>query len=93
MKISDILDHAADKRLWEGKGEVPKGKRSFSCDAVFSAASTLDAANHARRFLADCGVNTCGFHQFDEFAPGPERQAVRYAWLKFAAHVAREEGL
>lgn len=31
--------------------------------------------------------------EFHEFPKGPERQAVRYAWLKFAAMIAEEEGL
>jgi hypothetical protein len=31
--------------------------------------------------------------QFNEFVKGPERQAARYCWLKFAAMIAEEEGL
>jgi hypothetical protein len=31
--------------------------------------------------------------EFFEFIKGPERQAARYCWLKFAAMIAEEEGL
>jgi hypothetical protein len=42
--------------------------------------------------LVNLGLDTFTFGAFNEFEFGPERQAVRYAWLKFCAQLAREQG-
>ena len=31
--------------------------------------------------------------EFDEFYSGEDRQYARYVWLKFAAHIAEEQGV
>jgi hypothetical protein len=84
MKISEVLHRAADERLSTG---TDYHGYMYSCDAIgCSQMSTL-------RFVGNLGVNTDGFHQFDEFHIGQERQGARYLWLKFAALVAEDEGL
>jgi hypothetical protein len=45
-----------------------------------------------RRGLRNLGLDPGSEHAFSEFKEGPERQAVRYAWLKFCAQLAREQG-
>lgn len=47
----------------------------------------------ALAFLYELGCPVCSTTAFNEFKIGKTRQAVRYAWLMFAAQVAKEEGL
>jgi hypothetical protein len=88
--IAEVLHRAADKCL-------PKGERDdysqCSCVAAEAAAGALTPmALRVSAGLEEMGVPTdpgC----FDEFEPGIERQSVRYAWLKFAAMIAEEQGV
>jgi hypothetical protein len=88
--IAQVLHRAADKRL--STDDTPMW-RKYTCCAV------EDEAGHwtplATRVLDGLRAMGCGggIDEFSEFAPGPERQAARYAWLKFAAMIAEEQGV
>lgn len=105
--IAEILHLAADKHLaakpseyWSNGGN----KEKFSCCAMHEAVISLN-----RTFTADevevvidritkglkalgCPVDsTDAFH--DDFTFNAESQQARYAWLKFAATIAEEQGV
>lgn len=91
-KIHKILNATAEKWLWDGT-EVNWEKPGFSCYAVLCAKADFQAKHDAVAFLETLGVDKNSSTQFDEFSGGPERQAARYMWLKFAAMYAKELGL
>jgi hypothetical protein len=100
-KISDILWDAANTQLcpqqshshWEtysclviqetigfGVGHIMSGRQQ-----------ALDVRIHAG--MIELGLDTGSTFAFSEFAPGPERQGARYAWLMFCHDLALEQGL
>lgn len=106
--IAEVLHLAADKYLeydhyYGIVGEFHK-RELFSCDAVDSAAWESfqkwdhdilfdDFIDPIMRGLENMGVNTSSSIQFIEYSNLEERQGARYAWLKFAAMMAEEQGV
>lgn len=96
IKISEIIHLAADKYLSEFKN----GFDHYSCIAIRHAAEELignldsreDTLNIIDCGLIELGVDTEGFHEFDDI-PEEHRQATRYQWLKFCALLAEEQGV
>jgi len=107
IKISDVLHLAADKYLAYSELEwLYSEKLRFSCDAIRSAINELDANYDSRNYLHEViksglfnmGLIVCSCREFAEFTPNfesvtPESQGARYAWLKFAAMIAEEQGV
>jgi hypothetical protein len=93
MTIAKLLHRAADRHL-SSTDSYGWDKEVESCSAVIVAAQKMDVDYRpVWRELEKMGVNTRSIRQFEEFPPGPERQAARYAWLKFAAMIAEEQGV
>jgi hypothetical protein len=95
--IAEVLHRAADKFLWNGSGRNPIRIPTCSCFAV-AAALGRDPEDYkpfgpVYTGLRRMGVDPFEIGLFDEFEYGPERQAARYAWLKFAAMIAEEQGV
>jgi hypothetical protein len=64
----------------------------YICDTLQWLA---DDGGDATRFLCSLGMRT-GINaqrEFLGFPEGPERQAVRYCWMMFAADIAEEWGV
>lgn len=96
IKISEILHMAADEYLWDGHGSFFDQPLSrYSCDAIrrVSIEVPLDIEDSIFEGLQNMGLDTESCDQFDEFKNAIDRQAVRYAWLKFAAMIAEEQGV
>jgi hypothetical protein len=107
IKISKILHQAADKYLWNGiGGRCPSGKAEYSCEAVMFRLYELGYEDwyelRLRIFdgMQRMGLNTHSLSAFDEFEnqdnfvrATPASQGARYAWLKFAALIAEEQGV
>jgi hypothetical protein len=93
--IAEVLHRAADDFLWDGR-EYASGGVAASCFAVEDAANSVGAADELvdRCFdgLKAMGVDVSKF-DFGDFRDSPERQGARYAWLKFAAMIAEEQGV
>lgn len=98
--IAETLHYAADECLWDGRwdgrsrGHISK----YSCDAVHLAAFDLGLSECKRKAmftgLRRMGVDTRGLLQFSDFVNDSRRaQGARYAWLKFAAMIAEEQGV
>jgi hypothetical protein len=102
QKISEILHSAADEwlkqcRIW------PDSRSTYSCIAIALAITPrdyypyrkidTDIEHRIMKGLRNMGLSTDSLDEFTEFAEGEERQAVRYAWLKFAALIAEEQGV
>jgi hypothetical protein len=105
--IAEILHYAADKCLaakpseyWSNGGN----KEKFSCSAMYEAVISLN-----RTFTSDeievvidrihkglkamgCPVDSVDAFK-DDFQFNTENQQARYAWLKFAAIIAEEQGV
>lgn len=101
-KISEVLHLAADKFLWDGWGWTERniGKSEYSCDAIWQAIASYpfgadkDGYNkRIRHGLRNLGLHPDSLYAFDEFRSSQERQAIRYAWLKFCAMMAEEQGV
>jgi hypothetical protein len=90
--IAEVLHRAADRHL-SGDDDYSKRKSELSCIAVRKADGWGPDSLRAVRGLEKMGLGSWLTANFDEFPPGPERQAVRYAWLKFAALIAEEQGV
>jgi hypothetical protein len=107
--IADILHLAADKHLASKDGEwlVNGNKEKFSCCAMSEAVWKLwhedkieseverdDLINRCSDGLKAMG---CPVNSVDAFNDGSkfnaENQQARYAWLKFAAIIAEEQGV
>lgn len=108
LTIAEILHIAADKYLWDGSGKFidsPLDKEEFSCCAIYTVVlnnwSSLQFAGCnplAADAMIDNGMRAMGLKpmstkEFNDVPPGPKRQAARYAWLKFAAMIAEEQGV
>jgi hypothetical protein len=94
-KISEILHLAADKYLWDGCLD-DYSTESYTCHAVRKAIDDLQGGEIESAVfegLMNMGVNPCSSYEFEESFPGPNRQAARYNWLKFAALIAEEQGV
>lgn len=89
VKISQIIHKAADEHLWDGKKQ--NNLCQFSCGAIRCAANDLQIFFFISSWLRELGLDTSSSYEFLEFKYGPERQAVRYAWLKFCAMLAEEQ--
>lgn len=109
VKISDILHQAADFHLAADYREYDSNpyKTRFSCSAMEEAVTWFYNESDASREvieLIEKGLQNMGldtdstraFEQFgytEEFGMSQELQQVRYAWLKFAALIAEEQGI
>jgi hypothetical protein len=90
--IAELLHRAADRHL-SSAGAGGRDKEVESCCAVIVAAQKMDVDYRpVWHGLQEMGVNF-SFYEFEEFPRGHERQAARYAWLKFAAMIAEEQGV
>jgi hypothetical protein len=105
--IAEILHNAADKHLAAKSNQYwAKGgnKEKFSCCAVeesvidlhrtFNSDEINDVYNRVRYGLQEMGCpidSTDAFDDAGEF--NAENQQARYAWLKFAAIIAQEQGV
>lgn len=107
MKISAVLHCAADMFLsdqpWGPSSfAADADKFLYSCDAVYYTVdylysnATLVEKNKLQNRIDDgmekLGLDINEFNNFNEFLPRIERQSVRYAWLKFCALLAEEQG-
>lgn len=101
--IAQVLHLAADKYLYSGGGRV---LNFYSCCAIQSALSgflirgelTISERKRLERRifkgLKNMGLNPSATNQFNEFGDfSKEAQGARYAWLKFAAMIAEEQGV
>lgn len=105
--IAEILHCAADKHLAAKKSEYWSyggRKEKFSCCAMheavidlnrnFNAYEMTDIVNRIGEGLEamGCPINSVdAFDDHGEFVA--ENQQARYAWLKFAAIIAEEQGV
>jgi hypothetical protein len=97
VTIAEVLHFAADELLWDGSGDTDPDY-IYSCDAAMRAAQRLGGWGLwpvVECGLANMGVDTGSLGQFDNIGDrmSAERQAARYAWLKFAALIAEEQGV
>jgi hypothetical protein len=105
--IAEILHYAADKCLASKKEQywVHGGtKEKYSCCAAeeavidlnrtFSTEEIYELVDRIRCGLEEmgCPVNSCDAFD-DSFEFIEENQQARYAWLKFAAIMAEEQGV
>jgi hypothetical protein len=86
-------------------GWTPEHYQVWSCVAVRAAVLELGVRaglDYTQRILMvaqiECGLRQMGCEtrrvdQFDDFWSSPETQGARYAWLKFAAMIAEEQGV
>lgn len=107
MKISDIIELAANKFLWTGVGKEPPmdtgSPTPYSCCAVSRASMhaggeyRCEARDFVEGYLED--EERRGNFLFDlGLDLGLDcfhqlAQQVRYSWLMLLAHIAREQGL
>ena len=90
------LFYEARALLWDGTPNLDDDEEVYTCHAVENAVKLVYGQGAwaeervALAFLRELGVHTDRIWEFDEFEPGPERQAVRYAWLTHVARLARE---
>ena len=105
--IAEILHVAADKHLAAKQSESWShggNKEKFSCCAMHEAVMSLNRTftcneigaviDRIRKGLEamGCPVDSVdAFDDSDEF--NAENQQARYAWLKFAATIAEEQGV
>lgn len=96
--IAEVLHRAADEFLADD-GEWPyvddNGvlKNRYSCAAVCDALDAMKASVGLEKAifagLEELGCNTASMTEFQLRNP----QSARYAWLKFAALIAEEQGV
>jgi len=106
--IAEILHHAADTQLAAKESEYfARGgmKEKFSCCAMEEAAYDLysgldlDAEREEMIVRISAGLSAMGCpvqstHAFKDGSMfSAENQQARYAWLKFAATMAEEQGV
>lgn len=107
--IAEILHIAADKHLASKKEQhlaLVDTKEKFSCFAAEEAVMRLwkdhmidseerdDLINRTLKGLEAMGCPTGSTNAFgDEGKFNAENQQARYAWLKFAAMIAEEQGV
>lgn len=105
--IAEILHVAADKHLaakaseyWSNGGR----KEKFSCCAMHEAVVSLNRTftcneieaviSRISKGLEEMGCPIDSVDAFDDAGNfGAENQQARYAWLKFAATIAEEQGV
>lgn len=91
--IAEILHLAADRHLWNDWPQV--GTAEYSCYAIGRACYSLRASIRLElsiyKGLKRMGLKTTSLTQFDSIKHN--RQGARYAWLKFAAMIAEEQGV
>lgn len=92
-----------EDQCWYNAGN----KEKFSCCAVNSTLHVLwnqdritqkqmlDMSNRIKEGLKamGCPINSSTAFDKDEYKFNPESQQARYAWLKFAAMIAEEQGV
>lgn len=105
--IAEVLHLAADKYLYSSQLECNgRGASFYSCCAIQSALmgcewqGTLSISARKKlerrifKGLKNMGLNPRAITQFNEFGTfSEESQGARYAWLKFAAMIAEEQGV
>jgi len=106
--IAEILHYAADKRLASKCSEYwmhsHVDKEKFSCCAMHEAVMDLCYNLHWEQRdaliqrietgLKNMGCPTGSINAFDnDYEVNSENQQSRYAWLKFAAKMAEEQGV
>jgi hypothetical protein len=102
--VADILHYAADNCLastpdeyWMNSGN----KEKFSCCAVSEAClrllgwgNYLEKSRFIKEGLENMGCPTGSLNAFkDQYKFVEKNQQARYAWLKFAAMMAEEQGV
>lgn len=104
VKISEVLHLAADKYLASDHTEyIDTYKSRFSCCTVSKALDELNTKakvwleTHEAilKGFENLGLDTGSRRAFEEFEKGivtEESQGARYAWLKFCAMLAEEQG-
>jgi len=105
--IADILHLAADKYLAVNYDDYNnyQHKRMFSCCAIETAVEELygwkecfkddGVLDIIKEGLTNMGLNCNSFHAFKPWhsRDSAPMQQSRYAWLKFAALMAEEQGV
>ena len=102
--VSAILHYAADnclaaneKEYWVNDGE----KEKYSCCAVMRAVEqmySMEALALYKRIISGLKAMGCPVESSNAFSDeynkiNKENQQTRYAWLKFAAMMAEEQGV
>ena len=97
--ISDVIDIAINKYLWDGIWKPSMGacvahQPECSCNAI-DFATDCDDANTKKiwDFMRSLGVSTESTSEFIEFGCDEKHQYARAIWLTWAAMIAREQGL
>ena len=103
--IAEVLHYAADHQLEPcmDYNYHTHRKAEYSCDAVYRAVCHLlpdesfyvqDAFDKKiKKGLTRLGLKTDSCYQYKNITKGAKRQGARYAWLKFAALLAEEQGV
>jgi hypothetical protein len=105
--IADILHYAADKKLADKESQywtIGGNKEKYSCCAVeeslidlhrtFNVDEIDEMISRIRYGLKEMGCPTDSLDAFDDRGQFvAENQQSRYAWLKFAAMMAEEQGV
>lgn len=105
--ISEVIHYAADTFLWSGKHEIDYiTNRKYSCDAISATIGRLcdySIDNDIKGQLVDledvifAGLENMGLRPNDLDAffdiEYDHQQQYRYAWLKFVAMIAEEQGV
>jgi len=105
--IAEILHNAADKKLADKESQYwTRGgnKEKYSCCAVeesvidlhrtFNADEIDEMISRIRYGLKEMGCPVDSMDAFDDGGKfNAENQQSRYAWLKFAATIAEEQGV
>ena len=106
-KISEVIHYAADTFLWDGEQTLNYiDNQKYSCDAISATIGRLhDYAidNDIKGQLVDleddifAGLENMGLRPNDLDAffdiDYDKQQQYRYAWLKFVAMIAEEQGV
>lgn len=105
IKISEVLHLAADEYLSVDNYNIWGGcaacRTIYSCDAWDDALHHLldNSAIHNQLYdviatgQKELGLDTDLMSEFNDIPAGEERQGARYAWLKFCALLAEEQGV
>jgi hypothetical protein len=94
VKISTILQKAADEYLMCERNNYWDWKNPYSCVAVCHAqGKPYSTHNKVVKFMKSLGCDVTGEYAFEEFITFEKMQGARYLWLIFASLVAKNEGL
>lgn len=97
--IAEILHYAADVCLWDGITSVhwPDADPASCCAIGSACVALIPKFSEEYFYRIDAGLRNMGLNTDDvnflTFQRGPKRQGARYAWLKFAAMIAEEQGV